>query len=338
MTPETTKNPYRIAVPILFAVLLLALPALVRNPAYLQIFVLVLLWSYWTTSWNLVGGFAGVLPLGHTMFAAIGAYTSTILFNEWGISPWIGMFAGGFLSMLVGIIISLPTFKLRGAYFALASIAFLEGSRVLTENTKTLFGLKVNGPQGILLKLKGNAPLYFQFDNKIWYYYIILVMAAVSLYITWWVSKNRLGYYLTAGGEDKEAAEALGVNVARCKLYAMMMSTFLTALGGTFYVQLVRYIYPKGLMNLEMSFEIAFLAIVGGRGTVAGPVLGAFLLVPIKEMVRLKMGGSFLGGHLVIYGLILMIVMIYKPRGITEPIAKAYNAVWSRFDKTDKSA
>jgi branched-chain amino acid transport system permease protein len=332
MENKGKRSPIRIVLPVLCILVLIVIPAIFRNPAFLQLMVLVLLYAYLTTSWNLVGGFAGVLPLGHTLFAGIGAYTSTLLFIELGLTPWIGMFVGAILAMFAGMLIGLPTLKLRGAYFALSSIAFLEGLRVVTENTKVAFGVKINGPQGLLLPLKGNSLYYFQFDNKIWYYYLILLMTAIVLYITYKVSVSRLGYYLMAGGEDKEAAEALGVNVFRCKMIAMMMSTFLTALGGTFYAQLVRYIYPKGIMNLEFAFEIAFIAIVGGRGTIAGPVLGSFLLVPIAELTRLYLGGSYLGIHLVIYGIVLMIVMIFQPRGITEPLTKVYNNILDRFE------
>jgi len=324
MENKGKRSPIRIVLPALCILVLIVVPAIFRNPAFLQLMVLVLLYAYLTTSWNLVGGFAGVLPLGHTLFAGIGAYTSTLLFIELGLTPWIGMFVGALLAMVAGILIGLPTLKLRGAYFALSSIAFLEGMRVVTENTKVAFGVKVNGPQGLLLPLKGNSLYYFQFDNKIWYYYVILIMTAIVLYITYKVSVSRLGYYLMAGGEDKEAAEALGVNVFRCKMIAMMMSTFLTALGGTFYAQLVRYIYPRGIMNLEFAFEIAFIAIVGGRGTIAGPILGSFLLVPVAELTRIYLGGSYLGIHLVMYGLVLMLVMIFQPRGITEPLTKIY--------------
>ena len=332
MENKGKRGPIRIVLPVLCILVLIVIPAIFRNPAFLQLMVLVLLYAYLTTSWNLVGGFAGVLPLGHTLFAGIGAYTSTLLFIELGLTPWIGMFVGAFLAMIAGLLIGLPTLKLRGAYFALSSIAFLEGLRVVTENTKVIFGVKINGPQGLLLPLKGNSLYYFQFDNKIWYYYLILIMTAIVLYITYKVSVSRLGYYLMAGGEDKEAAEALGVNVFRCKLIAMMMSTFLTALGGTFYAQLVRYIYPRGIMNLEFAFEIAFIAIVGGRGTIAGPILGSFLLVPVAELTRLYLGGSYLGIHLVMYGIVLMLVMIFQPRGITEPLAKIYNHILDRFE------
>ena len=332
MKNKGKRSSIRIVLPVLCILVFIVVPVIFRNPAFLQLMVLVLLYAYLTTSWNLVGGFAGVLPLGHTLFAGIGAYTSTLLFIELGLTPWIGMFVGAFLAMIAGFLIGLPTLKLRGAYFALSSIAFLEGLRVVTENTKVLFGVKINGPQGLLLPLKGNSLYYFQFDNKIWYYYTILIMTAIVLYITYKVSVSRLGYYLMAGGEDKEAAEALGVNVFRCKMIAMMMSTFLTALGGTFYAQLVRYIYPRGIMNLEFAFEIAFIAIVGGRGTIAGPILGSFLLVPVAELTRIYLGGSYLGIHLVVYGIVLMLVMIFEPRGITEPLTKVYNNILDRFE------
>jgi len=332
MENKGKRSSIRIVLPVLCILIFLVIPVIFSNPAFLQLMVLVLLYAYLTASWNLVGGFAGVLPLGHTLFAGIGAYTSTLLFIELGLTPWVGMFVGAFLAMVAGILIGLPTLKLRGAYFALSSIAFLEGFRVVTENTKVLFGVKINGPQGLLLPLKGNSLYYFQFDNKIWYYYVILIMTAIVLYITYKVSVSRLGYYLMAGGEDKEAAEALGVNVFRCKMIAMMMSTFLTALGGTFYAQLVRYIYPKGIMNLEFAFEIAFIAIVGGRGTIAGPILGSFLLVPVAELTRIYLGGSYLGIHLAVYGLVLMLVMIFQPRGITEPLTKIYNNILDRFE------
>ena len=332
MENKGKRSSIRIVLPVLCILVFIGVPVIFRNPAFLQLMVLVLLYAYLTTSWNLVGGFAGVLPLGHTLFAGIGAYTSTLLFIELGLTPWIGMFIGAFLAMIAGFLIGLPTLKLRGAYFALSSIAFLEGFRVVTENTKVLFGVKINGPQGLLLPLKGNSLYYFQFDNKTWYYYTILIMTAIVLYITYKVSVSRLGYYLMAGGEDKEAAEALGVNVFRCKMIAMLMSTFLTALGGTFYAQLVRYIYPRGIMNLEFAFEIAFIAIVGGRGTIAGPILGSFLLVPVAELTRIYLGGSYLGIHLVVYGIVLMLVMIFEPRGITEPLTKVYNNILDRFE------
>jgi len=310
---------------IVVLVIAFLLPVAVHSPAYLQILILLFFYAYLTTCWNLVGGFAGVLPLGHSAFVGIGAYTSTTLYLHYGLSPWIGMFAGGILAAVVGIIIGKPTLKLRGAYFALATIAFGEGIRVMTENIGNIGPFLINGPRGLLIPLKGNSFSNFQFLSKVPYYYIMLVMLIIVLLITYVFSRRRMGYYLAAGGEEQEAAEALGVNVARYKLIAMALSCFLTALAGTFYAQLMLYFYPKGIMGLDLSFEIAFIALIGGRGTIIGPVLGALLLRPVNEFTRMYLSGLLPGLHLVIFGLILIFVMIYLPRGLQEPLSRLYN-------------
>jgi branched-chain amino acid transport system permease protein len=314
-------------------VILLGLPLFIRSPAFLQFMILILWYAYLTTSWNLVGGFAGVLPLGHATFAGIGAYTSSVLFIHYGLTPWVGMFAGALLAAMVGVIIGAPTFRLRGAYFALATIAICESLRVILENMQKFpfLGFDINGARGILLPLRGHSPINFQFLDKRYFYYIILVMLAIIFYITYRIARSKLGYYLVAGGEEKEAAESLGINVAKCKLIAMAISTFFTALGGTFYMQLVHYIYPRGIVSLDLSFEIAFIAIIGGRGTLLGPIVGAVLLVPAAELTRTYLGGSYEGVHLMLYGAVLMAVMVFKPRGLMEPLEACYRWVLGKF-------
>jgi len=309
---------------VIVVVTLLALPLFIRSVTFFQFMILILWYAYLTTSWNLVGGFAGVLPLGHAAFAGIGAYTSSVLFIHYGLTPWAGMVVGGLLAAIVGVIIGAPTFKLRGAYFALATIAISEGLRVILENIQKIGGFEINGARGILLPLKGHSPIDFQFLDKRYYYYIILAMLAVIFIITYRIARSKLGYYLTAGGEEKEGAEALGVNVAKCKLIAMAISTFFTAMGGTFYMQLVHYIYPRGILSLDLSFEIAFIAIIGGRGTLIGPIIGAVLLVPAAELTRTYLGGSYEGVHLMLYGAVLMAVMLFRPRGLMEPLEAFY--------------
>ncbi len=316
----------------LIILIALGLPLVVTSPTYLQILILILFYAYLTTSWNMVGGFAGVLPLGHSAFVGIGAYTSTSLYLAFGISPWLGMIAGGFVSVVIGVIIGKPTLKMRGAYFALATIAFAEGMRVLFENIDNIGPLKINGPRGLLVPLKGNSFFDFQFLSKVPYYYIILIMLAIVLIVNFVISKVKLGYYLASGGEEPEAAEALGVNVARYKLMAMALSCFFTSMAGTFYAQLMLYFYPKGLMGLDLSFEIAFIALIGGRGTIAGPVLGALLLRPINDFTRIYLSGFLPGLHLVIFGLLLIMIMIYQPRGIQEPLSKAYGFLVGRIE------
>jgi branched-chain amino acid transport system permease protein len=300
------------------------LPLLVDSPTYLQIIILLFFYAYLTVAWNLVGGFAGVLPLGHSVFVGIGAYTSTILFLQYGISPWIGMIAGGVLAAGIGMVIGKPTLKMRGAYFCLCTIAFAEGLRVMIENIDMLGPFKLNGPRGLLIPLKGDSLAAYQFMHKEPYYYIILVMLCLVLALTWFINRSKMGYYLGAGGEEPEAAEALGCNVANYKLLAMAMSCFLTALAGTFYAQLMLYFYPKGLLGLDLSFEIAFIALIGGRGTIAGPVIGALALRPLNEFTRIYLSDQLPGLHLVIFGLILILVMLYQPKGLTAPLSRIY--------------
>ncbi|WP_035274947.1 branched-chain amino acid ABC transporter permease [Desulfogranum japonicum] len=307
-----------------------ALPLVVRSATYLHILVLLFFYAYLTTSWNIVGGFAGVLPLGHAAFVGIGAYTSTVLSLQYGISPWIGMVVGGVLAMIAGIIIGLPTLKMRGAYFALATIAFAEGLRVMVENIDYLGPLKINGPRGLQIPPLETGFSHFMFATKEPYYYIILIMLLLVMLLTYMVSRSKLGYYLVAGGEEPEAAMALGVNVARARLIAMAVSSFLTALAGTFYAQFSLYIHPKSIISLDMSFEIAFIALIGGRGSIVGPILGALLLRPVSDFCRIYFGDSLPGLHLIIFGLVLILVMLYQPRGLQEPISRLYQRIINR--------
>ncbi len=316
---------------IIVSLLAFGLPMVVRSATYLHIMVLLYLYAYLTTSWNLVGGFAGVLPMGHSVFVGIGAYTSTILSLQYGISPWFGMIVGGIIATAVGVMIGLPTFKMRGAYFALATIAFAEGFRVMLENIDQLGPLQINGPRGIQIPPMKTGLANFMFPGKEPYYYIILIMLVGVLALTYMISRSKLGYYLNAGGEEPEAAMALGVNVAKAKLIAMAMSSFLTALAGTFYAQFTLYIHPKSIMSLDMSFEIAFIALIGGRGSIAGPVLGALLLRPVGDFSRIYFGDTLPGLHLVIFGTVLILVMLFQPRGLQEPLTRIYHRLLDRF-------
>ena len=316
---------------ILVGVVAFALPLVVRSATYLHILVLLYFYAYLTTSWNLVGGFAGVLPLGHAAFVGIGAYTSTILSLQYGLSPWLGMIVGGILATLVGILIGLPTFKMRGAYFALATIAFGEGLRVMVENIDQLGPLTINGPRGLQIPPLNTGLANFMFAGKEPYYYIILIMLIGVLGLTYWISRSKLGYALNAGGEEPEAAMALGINVARAKLMAMALSSFLTALAGTFYAQFTLYIHPKSIISLDLSFEIAFIALIGGRGSIAGPVLGALLLRPVSDFSRIYFGDTLPGMHLIIFGVVLILVMIFQPRGLQEPLTRLYRRAIDRL-------
>lgn len=326
-----TRNTLQRLLPLALLALVLCLPLVVRSATYLHILILLFLYAYLTTSWNLVGGFAGVLPLGHAAFFGIGAYTSTILSLQYGISPWLGMLVGGVIAAVVGVLIGLPTFKMRGAYFALATIAFAEGIRVMVENIDKLGPFVLNGPRGLQIPPLNFGLAEMLFAGKEPYYYIILIMLVAVLMLTAFISRSKLGYYLNAGGEEPEAAMALGINVARAKVIAMAMSSFLTALAGTFYAQLNLYIHPKSAFSLDLSFEIAFIALIGGRGSIVGPVLGALLLRPVSDFSRIYFGDTLPGMHLIIFGVILILVMTFQPRGLQEPLTRLYERLLDRL-------
>jgi len=201
----------------------------------------------------------------------------------------------------------------------------------MVENIDYLGPFNLNGPRGLEISPLNVGLANFMFTTKEPYYYIILVMLVGVLALTYLISRSKLGYYLQAGGEEPEAAMSLGVNVARCKLIAMAMSSFLTALAGTFYAQFTLYIHPKSVISLDLSFEIAFIALIGGRGSIAGPILGALLLRPVSDLSRIYFGATLPGLHLIIFGIVLILVMIYQPRGLQEPLTRAYNKLLERL-------
>jgi branched-chain amino acid transport system permease protein len=274
------------------------------------------------SAWNIVCGYTGQLSLGHSALSGIGGYVSTLLLINAGLSPWIGMVVGAICAAAAGVLVGWPCFRLRGPYFALTTIAFAEILRIWTENTEEIFGVELRGAQGLSVPLKGHAPSLFQFDGKVPYYFIILAMLAAVMAITWWMERSRTGFYLKAIRADQDAAEALGVNSTRYLLSAMAISSFLTALGGSFYAQYFRYINPERNMGLDFSIELALMGIVGGQGTVVGPVLGAFLLTPAGEITRATLGGKFPGLHIVIYGLVLILAMLFLPKGLVQPLRR----------------
>lgn len=305
-----------------FAILL---PFIVTKPYYIHVVTMCLLWAYLASSWNILCGFAGQLSLGHGMFAALGAYTAVILFNDFNISPWIGMFAGGAVAVLFSLVIGFPTFSLRGAYYALATVALSSGLVVLIDNTSNIGSLHVGGAEGLIVKLMGNAPMYFQFVTKMPYYYIVLIMLLIVVAVSRWLINSRLGYYLLALKEDEDAAKALGINVRKSKLMAAAMSAFFTAIGGVFYAMLIRYLEPNAIAGAAMSTQMVFLTIVGGSGTVLGPVVGGISLSLLSEVIRFYLSGSAAGLHLFIYGVIVLLIIMFKPAGIIEVLEKYYN-------------
>ncbi|HEV2300607.1 MAG TPA: branched-chain amino acid ABC transporter permease [Stellaceae bacterium] len=302
------------------AAVLLALPLAAPNAFAIDIFIRVLLFAFIGVAWNLIGGYAKQLSLGHAAYFGLGAYTSTILQIRFGISPWIGMLAGGVVAMAASLPIGAVCFRLRGPYFAIATIA--------TAQVLMLLFLKFRdfawGAEGTTLPNLGNAPLMMQFHAKAAYYYIALALLALGLVVTWRIERSWMGYYLIAVGEDEDAAEAIGVNALRVKRDIYLISAFLTALAGTFYVQYIYFIDPNTAFSFNISVEAALVAIVGGIGTLWGPVVGTVLLEGASALLQSWLGSSHGGVQLTVYSLILIAVILWRPNGLLGILTQAY--------------
>jgi branched-chain amino acid transport system permease protein len=304
------KNPYSLLVAFIFAVLFI-LPALITQSFYLHILILVFLYALLGGAWNILGGYAGQVSLGHALYFGIGAYSSTMLMLEAGLSPWIGMLVGMFLSVAVSAILGYPCFRIKGHYFVIATIALGEIAFVLFTNWQW-----VGGAVGKHIPLLPSSFADFQFTGKVAYYYIALAFLAVQLFFTWFMQKSYLGYYFQAIREDEDTARSLGINITKYKMAAMAFSAAFMAAGGTFYSQYLLYIDPESVLPNVLSTQVCLIPILGGLGTVFGPVIGAFVMFPLSEFIRASLGGSGNALDLIIYGLLIMIFAIAKPTGI----------------------
>jgi branched-chain amino acid transport system permease protein len=302
------------------SVILLALPLVVKTSFAIDISIRILLFAFIGVAWNLIGGYAKQLSLGHAAYFGLGAYTSTILQIDFGISPWIGMVAGGVVAAIASLPIGWLCFRLRGPYFAIATIA--------TAQVLMLIFLKFRdfawGAEGTTIPNLGNSPLMMQFEGKTGYYYVALGLLALGLAITCRIERSWMGYYLVAIGEDEDAAEAIGVNAPRVKRDIYMISAFLTALAGTFYTQYIYFIDPATAFSFSVSIEAALVSIVGGIGTLWGPVIGTVLLETTSALLQSWLGSSTGGVQLTVYSLILMAVILWRPTGIMGFITEAY--------------
>jgi len=307
----------------LLAVVMLVLPQIVTSHFYVDIFIRVLLFSFIGVAWNLMGGYAKQLSLGHAAYFGLGAYTSTMLQINYGVSPWIGMIAGGGVAMLASLPIGAICFRLRGPYFTIATIA--------TAQVLMLLFLKFRdfawGAEGTTIPNLGNAPLMMQFEGKSAYYYVVLGLLVIGLVVNYWIERSWMGYYLVALGEDEDAAQAVGVNVPKVKRHIYLISAFLTALAGTFYVQYIYFIDPNTAFSFNISVEAALVSIVGGIGTLWGPVVGTVLLEVTSALLQSWLGGGHGGVQLTVYSLILMAVILWRPAGLLGLFTDAYSRI-----------
>jgi branched-chain amino acid transport system permease protein len=297
---------------VLVGVVCIILPLIVKNMFFIHVMIMIFLYGALGEAWNIIGGYAGQVSLGQSMFFGVGAYSAVMCFNLFRLTPWIGgLIIGGIFAVLLAILIGIPSFRLTGIFFTITTIALGETMRILFNNWKWI-GASV----GLELPVMGNSWIGMQFRSKIPYYYIALGFMAIAIVVTYLLDKSRIGYYLRSLKEDEEAARSLGINISKYKLIAISISAFLTAMGGAFYAQYLRYIDPNVVISSSISLKICLVATCGGVATITGPILGSALLISLAEYSRAFMGGSGRGIDLMVYGLLLMIIVVFKPGGI----------------------
>ena len=290
---------------------LAAVPLGVHNSFFLHVLILVFLWTVLGEAWNTLGGFAGQVSFGHAAFFGFGAYVTIILFLKAGIAPWWGIPAGGLAAAAFAVPFGMLTFRLRGPYFSLATLAVAELTKLVALNWEWA----TNGSTGYLITTL--PPLHVlgidvNWETKAPFYLAALSLMVFSMAVVAWLSRSRLGAWLAAIRENEDAAEAIGIDATRAKVITLAISACLAGMGGGFYAFYFRYVDPDAVLNIGLSMEMVFIAMVGGLGTVGGPLLGAVFLTTVGEAMREK----FQVGHLIFYGLFMMVVIRYLPEGI----------------------
>ena len=290
---------------------LAAVPLFVRTSFFLHVCILVFMWTLLGAAWNVLGGFAGQVSFGHAALFGVGSYATIILYLKAGIAPWWGLPLGGVAAAAVSMPIGLLCFRLRGPYFSLSTLAMAEIVRVVALNWEWA----TNGPVGFLitalppLRILGRE---VNWESKEPFYAVAAILALMALVSTALLKRSRLGAYLAAIREDEDGAEAVGIDTVRSKVLTLALSAFLAGLGGGFYAFYFRYVDPDTVLGIGLSIEMVLIAIVGGLGTLGGPLIGALFLTTIGEAVRERIQV----GHLIFYGLFMMLVIRFLPEGI----------------------
>lgn len=274
--------------------------------------VLALFYAFIGQSWNIAGGYAGQLSFGHVVFFGAGAYASTILQLRYGLNPWLGLPASAIAGGIVGGIIGFLSFRagLKGSYFALITLAFAEVLRILVNSVEF-----TGGGLGLLIPAKIGAD-NFQFSERIGFYFVILSLTVMSVVVAVWLKHTRFGAHLAAIRENEDAAMALGINVFTEKVKVMVLSGAMCGMGGSFFAQYFLYIDPTIVFGVDKSVEMLLVSMIGGAGTVYGPLIGALLLAGVSDVTRVLTNVQ--GLSLVLYGTLLVVIIGFLPNGLID--------------------
>jgi len=316
-------NRRAIAMLSVLGIALLLLPFVGGN-YMLSVATLILFFAYTGQAWNVMMGFAGQLSLGHSLYVGVGAYTAAGLFMHYGIGPWAGIWLAIVLCVALGCIIGFLAFRfgISGVYFALLTIAFCEFTRIGFDHLQWL-----GGPGGLFLKVaqRDQIDLANFRGPPAMYYYAMLALTAGALGLCTWLLRSRAGYYWQAIRENEEAAQALGINTFRWKMLAVAISSAMTAVSGVFFAFYYNNLFPEQIFHISRSIEIILGPIIGGVGTLFGPIIGAAMLTLLADGITellAAMGIEIPGVKQVFYGFVLLVVVMFVPNGIWPPIAR----------------
>jgi branched-chain amino acid transport system permease protein len=289
-------------------------PLVVRDAFRLDGLILVLLWGAASAAWNVAGGYAGQVSLGHAAFFGLGAYSTALLGTRWGVSPWVALVVGALLSTVVGLVIGYLSNRLRGPYFVLATIAL---SQVLLIVASRWRGF-TQGSEGIPVPFRPGFWTLGIADKTVWVY-LVLALGGLLYVVQRYLERSRRGYQLAAVREDEDAALSLGVAARRLKVAAIAVSAALTAACGTLWAQYVGFVDPFYVFSVDLSVRFALASIIGGIGTPLGPFLGSLLITTLETYLRARFGGAgagLVGIYLIIYGAALILVVRFVPQGL----------------------
>jgi branched-chain amino acid transport system permease protein len=304
----------RAAAPIL-GIVLLAYPLVFSTPFQQRLGALVLLYAVGASAWNIVGGYAGLISVGHAVFFGCGAYGALASYQYLGLPPIGGLPIGVAVSVMIAALIGVPTLRLSGHYFSMATIAVAELVRLIVSNTEWL-----GGAQGLSGPPVPRTVIDLSFISALPYYYLFLAVFAAVLALTWQMERSRIGYYLRAIRDSERAARSLGAAAPRYKLYAYMLSAAFTAVAGALYSVMFGFIDPESGLGILVSVKMLIMAALGGAGLLFGPLVGAVILAPLEEISNNLLGGTGAGLTFVVYGAIIVMIARFQPGGILRPM------------------
>ena len=318
----------RLIWPSVVLAIVIAYPLLLSTPFQQRLGALVLLYAIAASAWNIVGGYAGQVSVGHVVFFGCGAYAAMGAYTHFEWSPLVGIPAGIVFAVAIAAVIGGPTLRLSGHYFSMATIAVAELARLIVGNTDYLgAGVGLSGPA-----VPRNV-FDLSFVSSLPYYYLFLVVLAITLLITWRMANSRMGFYLRAIKDSERAARSLGAPAARTKLYAYMLSAALTSVAGALYAMMFGFVDPESGLGLLISVKILIMAALGGAGLLFGPLVGAAILVPLEELSNSWLGDKGAGLTFVVYGAVIVLISRFQPGGLLA-LAKP---LWERRAKASET-